>query len=168
MLTKSLSAYDFYCCHQCFHFDAKVSLSICCCNSQTLYWILAQVDKKDPNATKTLSRLESVQKTCRESGALTNRYFIVHSSIFWILNIFVYWFLTIYKSQQEIIYNQEWAKFQFSSGELLIEIEIENYYRKGWMSFQKSHWLIHLWMQIMVMIIILAIIYAYVSASPRF
>ncbi|KAM5548663.1 hypothetical protein ABKV19_000201 [Rosa sericea] len=43
--------------------------------------IKSKVDKKDPSATKTLSRLESVQKTCRDSGALTNRYFIVSSSV---------------------------------------------------------------------------------------
>jgi farnesyl-diphosphate farnesyltransferase len=36
-------------------------------------WIL-QVDKNDPNATKTLSSLEAVQKTCRESGALNKRF----------------------------------------------------------------------------------------------
>nr|ADD54645.1 squalene synthase [Bruguiera gymnorhiza] len=31
----------------------------------------AKVDKSDPNATKTLSRLEAIQKTCRASGFLT-------------------------------------------------------------------------------------------------
>nr|XP_011458278.1 PREDICTED: squalene synthase-like isoform X2 [Fragaria vesca subsp. vesca] len=71
--------------------------------------IKSKVDKKDPNATKTLSRLESVQKTCRESGALTNR---------------------------------------------------KSYIIKSEQSFNSA--------LIMVMIIILAIIYAYVSASPRF
>ncbi|KAJ9704236.1 hypothetical protein PVL29_002684 [Vitis rotundifolia] len=33
----------------------------------------SKVDKNDPNATKTLSRLEAVQKICRESGTLTKR-----------------------------------------------------------------------------------------------
>ncbi|XP_004507500.1 squalene synthase 2 [Cicer arietinum] len=33
----------------------------------------SKVDKNDPNATKTLSRLEAIQKTCRESGVLTKR-----------------------------------------------------------------------------------------------
>ncbi|CAI0437835.1 unnamed protein product [Linum tenue] len=33
----------------------------------------SKVDKSDPNATKTLSRLEAIQKTCRESGSLTKR-----------------------------------------------------------------------------------------------
>lgn len=33
----------------------------------------SKVDKNDPNATKALSRLEAVQKICRESGALTKR-----------------------------------------------------------------------------------------------
>ncbi|XP_011047498.1 PREDICTED: squalene synthase isoform X1 [Populus euphratica] len=33
----------------------------------------SKVDKNDPNATKTLSSLEAVQKTCRESGALNKR-----------------------------------------------------------------------------------------------
>ncbi|KAK7312300.1 hypothetical protein VNO77_36068 [Canavalia gladiata] len=31
----------------------------------------SKVDKNDPNATKTLSRLEAIQKTCRESGYLS-------------------------------------------------------------------------------------------------
>ncbi|RVW36654.1 Squalene synthase [Vitis vinifera] len=35
--------------------------------------LLKMVDKNDPNATKALSRLEAVQKICRESGALTKR-----------------------------------------------------------------------------------------------
>ncbi|XP_024162895.1 squalene synthase 2 isoform X2 [Rosa chinensis] len=69
----------------------------------------SKVDKKDPNATKTLSRLESVQKTCRDSGALINR--------------------------KSYIVNSE-------------------------QSYNSS--------LIMVMFLILAIIYAYVSASPRF
>ncbi|GAV62379.1 SQS_PSY domain-containing protein [Cephalotus follicularis] len=33
----------------------------------------SKVDKNDPNAKKTLSRLESIQKTCKESGVLSNR-----------------------------------------------------------------------------------------------
>lgn len=33
----------------------------------------SKVDKNDPNATKTISRLEAIQKTCRESGLLNNR-----------------------------------------------------------------------------------------------
>ncbi|RYR69791.1 hypothetical protein Ahy_A03g016341 isoform B [Arachis hypogaea] len=33
----------------------------------------SKVDKNDPNATKTLSRLQSIQKTCRESGLLSKR-----------------------------------------------------------------------------------------------
>lgn len=33
----------------------------------------SKVDKNDPNATKTLSRLEAVQKTCINSGVLTKR-----------------------------------------------------------------------------------------------
>lgn len=33
----------------------------------------SKVDKNDPNATKTSSRLEAIQKTCRESGLLTKR-----------------------------------------------------------------------------------------------
>nr|ADW27427.1 squalene synthase [Astragalus membranaceus] len=32
-----------------------------------------KVDKNDPNATKTLSRLEAIQKNCRESGLLSKR-----------------------------------------------------------------------------------------------
>ncbi|XP_062025155.1 squalene synthase 2 isoform X2 [Rosa rugosa] len=69
----------------------------------------SKVDKKDPNATKTLSRLESVQKTCRDSGALINR---------------------------------------------------KSYIVKSEQSYNSA--------LIMVMFLILAIIYAYVSASPRF
>ncbi|XP_061340587.1 squalene synthase 13-like [Gastrolobium bilobum] len=34
----------------------------------------SKVDKNDPNATKTLSRLEDIQKTCRESGLLSKRH----------------------------------------------------------------------------------------------
>ncbi|XP_057494755.1 squalene synthase 1-like [Actinidia eriantha] len=33
----------------------------------------SKVDKNDPNATKTLSRIEAIQKTCRESGSLSKR-----------------------------------------------------------------------------------------------
>lgn len=33
----------------------------------------SKVDKNDPNATKTLSRLVAIQKTCRESGLLNKR-----------------------------------------------------------------------------------------------
>ncbi|KAJ8767251.1 hypothetical protein K2173_013648 [Erythroxylum novogranatense] len=33
----------------------------------------SKVDKNDPNATETLSRLEAIQKICRESGYLSNR-----------------------------------------------------------------------------------------------
>ncbi|CAL1353684.1 unnamed protein product [Linum trigynum] len=33
----------------------------------------SKVDKSDPNASTTLSRLEAIQKTCRESGSLTKR-----------------------------------------------------------------------------------------------
>ncbi|MED6162021.1 squalene synthetase-like protein [Stylosanthes scabra] len=33
----------------------------------------SKVDKNDPNATKALSRLQSIQKTCRESGLLSKR-----------------------------------------------------------------------------------------------
>ncbi|GFY89904.1 squalene synthase 1 [Actinidia rufa] len=33
----------------------------------------SKVDKNDPNATKTLSRIEAIQKTCRESGTLNKR-----------------------------------------------------------------------------------------------
>ena len=33
----------------------------------------SKVDKNDPNAKKTLSRLGAIQKTCRESGLLTKR-----------------------------------------------------------------------------------------------
>ncbi|XP_041015415.1 squalene synthase 2-like isoform X1 [Juglans microcarpa x Juglans regia] len=33
----------------------------------------SKVNKSDPNATKTLSRLEAVQKTCRDSGVLIKR-----------------------------------------------------------------------------------------------
>ncbi|KAG2397941.1 Squalene synthase [Vigna angularis] len=33
----------------------------------------SKVDKNDPNATKTLSRLVAIQKTCRESGFLSKR-----------------------------------------------------------------------------------------------
>ncbi|KAJ6671436.1 FARNESYL-DIPHOSPHATE FARNESYLTRANSFERASE [Salix viminalis] len=33
----------------------------------------SKVDKNDPNAAKTLSSLEAIQKTCRESGALNKR-----------------------------------------------------------------------------------------------
>ncbi|KAF5443865.1 hypothetical protein F2P56_036389 [Juglans regia] len=33
----------------------------------------SKVNKSDPNATKTLSRLEAVQKTCRDSGVLNKR-----------------------------------------------------------------------------------------------
>lgn len=38
----------------------------------------AKVNKDDPSATKTLSRLEAIQKTCRDSGALNKRksYFV--------------------------------------------------------------------------------------------
>ncbi|CAN1256002.1 Squalene synthase 10 [Linum perenne] len=34
---------------------------------------IPQVDKNDPNATKTLSRLEAIQDTCRGSGLLSKR-----------------------------------------------------------------------------------------------
>lgn len=37
------------------------------------FHLLQQVDKSDPNAMITLSRLEAVQKACRESGALNKR-----------------------------------------------------------------------------------------------
>ncbi|GMN55766.1 hypothetical protein TIFTF001_024880 [Ficus carica] len=33
----------------------------------------SKVDNNDPNAKKTLSRLETIQKTCQDSGALTKR-----------------------------------------------------------------------------------------------
>ncbi|CAM8945092.1 unnamed protein product [Rhodiola kirilowii] len=33
----------------------------------------AKVDKNDPNATKTLSRIEAMQKVCRDSGTLNKR-----------------------------------------------------------------------------------------------
>ncbi|KAK7283525.1 hypothetical protein RIF29_13095 [Crotalaria pallida] len=33
----------------------------------------SKVDKNDPNATKTLSRLEAIEKNCKESGLLTRR-----------------------------------------------------------------------------------------------
>nr|ALB38664.1 squalene synthase [Panax japonicus] len=33
----------------------------------------SKVDNNDPNATKTLSRLEAIQKTCKESGTLSKR-----------------------------------------------------------------------------------------------
>jgi farnesyl-diphosphate farnesyltransferase len=32
-----------------------------------------KVDKNDPNASKTLNRLEAVQKLCRDAGVLQNR-----------------------------------------------------------------------------------------------
>ncbi|XP_020961614.1 squalene synthase isoform X2 [Arachis ipaensis] len=35
--------------------------------------IKSKVDQNDPNAAKTLSRLEAIQKTCRESGLLSKR-----------------------------------------------------------------------------------------------
>ncbi|CAN1745533.1 Squalene synthase 2, partial [Linum perenne] len=35
--------------------------------------LTAKVDKNDPNATKTLSRLEAIQDTCRGSGLLSKR-----------------------------------------------------------------------------------------------
>ncbi|TQE06399.1 hypothetical protein C1H46_008033 [Malus baccata] len=34
---------------------------------------LGKLDKNDPNAAKTLSRVEAVQKLCRDSGALSKR-----------------------------------------------------------------------------------------------
>ncbi|KAF9613406.1 hypothetical protein IFM89_008236 [Coptis chinensis] len=34
---------------------------------------LLQVEKNDPNATETLSRIEAIQQTCRESGLLNQR-----------------------------------------------------------------------------------------------
>ncbi|PON99886.1 Isoprenoid synthase domain containing protein [Trema orientale] len=37
----------------------------------------SKVDINDPNAKKTLSRLETIQKTCKDSGTLTKRYFII-------------------------------------------------------------------------------------------
>ncbi|KAJ4831552.1 hypothetical protein Tsubulata_017981 [Turnera subulata] len=40
----------------------------------------SKVNKNDPNATKTLNRLEAIQKTCRESGLLNKRKpFVVRS-----------------------------------------------------------------------------------------
>ncbi|KAF7810838.1 squalene synthase [Senna tora] len=33
----------------------------------------SKIDKNDPNATRTLTRVEAIQKTCRESGLLSNR-----------------------------------------------------------------------------------------------
>ncbi|XP_026394438.1 squalene synthase-like isoform X2 [Papaver somniferum] len=33
----------------------------------------SKIDKNDPNATKTLNRIEAVQKVCRDSGALNHR-----------------------------------------------------------------------------------------------
>ncbi|KMT00351.1 hypothetical protein BVRB_9g216610 [Beta vulgaris subsp. vulgaris] len=39
-----------------------------------------KVDKRDPNATKTLSRIEAIQKICRDSGTLNKRKLhIVHT-----------------------------------------------------------------------------------------
>uniref|UniRef100_A0A7C8YTT5 Squalene synthase n=1 Tax=Opuntia streptacantha TaxID=393608 RepID=A0A7C8YTT5_OPUST len=35
--------------------------------------IKPKVDKRDPNATKTLSRIEAIQKICRDSGTLNQR-----------------------------------------------------------------------------------------------
>ncbi|KAF5745423.1 squalene synthase 2 [Tripterygium wilfordii] len=35
--------------------------------------LTSKVDKNDPNAVKTLSRLEAIQKTCRDSGVLNKR-----------------------------------------------------------------------------------------------
>ncbi|XP_038722218.1 squalene synthase 1-like [Tripterygium wilfordii] len=35
--------------------------------------LMSKVDKNDPNAVKTLSRLEAIQKTCSESGVINKR-----------------------------------------------------------------------------------------------
>uniref|UniRef100_A0A2C9UZT2 Uncharacterized protein n=1 Tax=Manihot esculenta TaxID=3983 RepID=A0A2C9UZT2_MANES len=42
------------------------------CLLKMCIWRL-QVDANDPNAEKTLSRVEAIQKTCRESGLLNKR-----------------------------------------------------------------------------------------------
>ncbi|KAL5055558.1 hypothetical protein RYX36_036240 [Vicia faba] len=51
----------------------------------------SKVDKNDPNATKTLSRLEAIQKTCRESGLLTKRksYVVGNESGYGLTMIFI-------------------------------------------------------------------------------
>ncbi|KAI3878771.1 hypothetical protein MKX03_030788 [Papaver bracteatum] len=43
----------------------------------------SKIDKNDPNATKTLNRIEAVQKVCRDSGALNQRtsYILSNQSI---------------------------------------------------------------------------------------
>lgn len=52
---------------------------------------LLQVDKSDPNAVKTLSRLEAAQKSCRESGALNKR-FVNLSTEHWMVFFFYFFF----------------------------------------------------------------------------
>ncbi|KAJ7967257.1 Squalene synthase [Quillaja saponaria] len=58
----------------------------------------SKVDKNDPNATKTLSRLEAIQKTCRESGLLNKRksYIIRSDSIFNSLMIIIFILVVIF------------------------------------------------------------------------
>jgi len=60
-------------------------------------WLL-QVDNSDPNAIKTLSRLEAAQKSCRESGALNKR-FVNLSIEHWMVFFFSFFFwLTLFLS----------------------------------------------------------------------
>ncbi|CAK7329622.1 unnamed protein product [Dovyalis caffra] len=70
----------------------------------------SKVDKNDPNATKTLSRLEAVQKTCRESGALNKRksYIISngpkHNSIVIVLLFIILSIIFAYRSANQSSY----------------------------------------------------------------
>lgn len=51
------------------------------------YWhICTQVDKNDPNASKTLNQLEAVQKLCIDTGVLQNRYILFFDPGFCVSN----------------------------------------------------------------------------------
>ncbi|KAL9238243.1 hypothetical protein vseg_012693 [Gypsophila vaccaria] len=50
-----------------------------------------KIDKRDPNATKTLSRIEAIQKICRDSGTLNKRklYVVKNKSVYGPVMMFV-------------------------------------------------------------------------------
>lgn len=126
-----------------------------------------QVDNNDPNATKTLSRLEAVQKTCRASGALSKRYFILSGCPIEILNILPsllsdkYLWTTPGNPTSSRVSRATIQLWWVSSRYRKLKV-------KGLVSFQKIHTdESTFWMQIVALFIILAIVYAYLSASPR-
>ncbi|XWS67842.1 hypothetical protein CRYUN_Cryun04dG0039400 [Craigia yunnanensis] len=56
----------------------------------------AKVDNNDPNAQKTLSRLDSILKTCRNSGVLNKRFAKISNFMLFFLLFFIPSYLTIF------------------------------------------------------------------------